>query len=269
MKFDVVVGNPPYQAFFGAKNIKLWYKFSEKMINLFPKWLLFVTPDGALSDSKNGELLHNIIKKNNFGFVEAKLHINKKYFTNVGVNTCHWIIKHKSDNLINPLLIERKKQNDIIVSICNKVVSYKKKLPISMQNGHISKSDLTENGNNKIFFSGQKLKYTNKEVDGINQLKLVFPFSVSYHKAFITKEAVGMLNHFMIINNEDEGNFILSYAMSPLFKLVANFYKKTSGFTPFVKNGMIPDLRGKEINNLYQHFNLTQEEIDYIEKSVK
>jgi hypothetical protein len=56
--------------------------------------------------------------------------------------------------------------------------------------------------------------------------------------------------------------------LSKLFIFVANNYNKTSGFTPFVKNNKIPDLRRKEVwtdRELYEHFKLTQQEIDLIE----
>ena len=72
-------------------------------------------------------------------------------------------------------------------------------------------------------------------------------------------------------SSKKEAETILAYMMSPLFKFVASSYNKTSGFTPFVKNSMVPDLRGKKWTDkaLYKHFGLTPEEIAYVEANVK
>ena len=93
------------------------------------------------------------------------------------------------------------------------------------------------------------------------------PFSSSYHSMFITDKPTGMLNMVTYIESKEEGQAIIDYAITPLFMLVANTYKKTSGFTPFVKNCMVPDLRKKDITNIYNIFELTQEEIDYVEQN--
>ena len=109
-----------------------------------------------------------------------------------------------------------------------------------------------------------KLSYTNKSVED-NYLKLVMPFSSSYHKMFITTEATGMLNLNMSLATEAEGQYIIEYAASPLFKLVASTYKKTSGFTPFVKQCLVPDLRNVKTDNLYDVFGLTAKEREYVD----
>ena len=268
MKFDVIVGNPPYDSG-GRKNIKLWYKFANKAIQL-GNIVAFVTPNAVISDKGiNGENLRKLFADNNFGFIDAKNH-DIPWFRDVGVKTCHWIIQKNNTNKIDPIILkEQKQKNPLIDSICNKVTSYNKKLIFKSMNGHVKKEDLSI-GDREIYFSGDKLSHTNKKIDN-GSLKLVFPFSASYHKIFITEKAIGMLNLYLEITTKAEGEKITQYCLSPLFKFVADNYKKTSGFTPFVKNNMIPDLREKKWTDaeLYKHFNLTKEEIDLIESSVK
>jgi hypothetical protein len=269
MKFNVVLGNPPYQdSSSAAKNVKLWYKFSEYVVSdLKPECIAFVTPNSIFRDiDSNGKRVRQSLIDNSYSVIEFNNHKNK-WFSNVGVETSHWIVKRdKIPSNVNDFVFSN--IDSIAASICNKVVSHHKKLKLVMLNGHVKKSDLSQGGKNKIMYSGQRVDYTDLHVES-NRLKIVFPFSSSYSSSFITTEATGMLNLVAFVDNMQEAEEILEYSMSPLFKFVANNYNKTSGFTPFVKNSMIPDLRGLKIECLNEYFGLTKEEIDVINSSIK
>ena len=276
MKFDVLVGNPPFDNANGAKNVKLWNTFAKQSIKL-AKTVALVTPNNVISErGKNGENLRSYIKKYNYGFIFAENH-ETDYFKGYGVSTCHWGVTSDSDDLIDPIIIKNGiKENPIVASIVSKVINSKfPKLQLKMDNGHIQRNSCNKNKDNlhtnKIIYSGSKVEYTSDLLKGSGDLKLVFPFSSSYKKMFTTNEQLGMLNLYINIKDTKEGQDIIKYANSKLFNLVANNYKKTSGFTPFVKQSQIPDLRGMNCSGLklYKHFNLTQEEIDYIENEVK
>jgi len=276
MKFDVVIGNPPFDNSTGAKNVKLWNTFAKQAIKLGDVVAL-VTPNNVISErGKNGEALRSYINQSNYGFIFAENH-EQDYFKGYGVSTCHWCVKSNSIDLVDPIVIKNGlKENPIVTSIVNKVVNSKfPKLLLQMENGHIERNSCNKTKNstyiNEIFYSGNKLEYTSDILKGSNNLKLVFPFSSSYKKMFITDKQLGMLNLYITVKNHEEGQDIIKYANSKLFNLVANNYKKTSGFTPFVKQSEIPDLRGMDCSDkkLYEYFNLTPEEIDYIENAVK
>jgi hypothetical protein len=83
---------------------------------------------------------------------------------------------------------------------------------------------------------------------------------------FVTKKPVGMLNYALVVNSQEEADYLMNYLLSPLFVFVANNYRKTSGFTPFVKNNQIPDLRGVSYDSIYRLFGLDEKEVEYIEK---
>ena len=270
MKFNVVLGNPPYDEQNTAKNIKLWRKFSEKALLLSTEYIAFVTPDGALSDTINGVKLREEIKNNSFGFISAVLHDKNgnNYFKNVGVTTCHWVLKKNSKDLINPLqVITRKELSPIENSIISKVISYPTKLDKHFEN-YVKNEEIDADGKNEFYKSADKKCRTNKDLFSIG-LKVVMPFSASYHKMFISDVPTGMLNACVLIKSKEEGQKIIDYCQTKLFKFVANNYKKTSGFTPFVKDGMIPDLRNADTSNIYSIFNLTDDEINYIENNYK
>jgi hypothetical protein len=273
MKFDVIVGNPPYDGN-GAKNVKLWAKFALRMIELNPTVLAFITPNNIISDiGINGKNLRNQITNSGFNFIYAEDH-GDKWFNDVSVATCHWIISRDSDKRrIDPILIKTNiERSPLVDGIINKVLDTTKKLSLTVANGNILRSDLLPAGvaKNPIYFSGDKLHSTSKELEVKGGLKVIFPFSSSYHKMFISEIGTGMLNAFFEIKSEHEGRVIISYANSKLFNFVARNYKKTAGFTPLIKKSMLPDLRREELwtdTELYEFFNLTDEEIALIAKA--
>ena len=266
MVFDVVLGNPPYDGG-STRNVKLWAKFSRMAVDLKPSTIAFVTPNNVVSDKGvNGAEVRKYLADNDYGFLSVRNH-DENPFKGVGVSTCHWIVAKGIEDIVDPIVLkEAIVVNDIAQAIVDKVTSYPTKLPLVMENGPIAKSDLVESGE-EICFSGPKVRYATA-VEGKGLLKVVFPFSVSYHKAFITDKACGMLNLVHYAQSQEEAEFVLAYSQTKLFKLAAKIYRKTSGFTPFVKNCMIPDLRGIDISDIYSTFNLTQEEIDYVEANV-
>ena len=268
VQFDAIVGNPPYQdSNNAAKNVKLWAEFAHKVINLNPPVIAFVTPNAAFKDvDSNGNRVRSAMMNNKYGLVEFVNH-GRTVFKDVGVETSHWIISKNSDISIEEAIFSN--IHPVAASISDKVTSYPAKLPLRMMNGDIASSELNKEGiGSLIYFTGSKPQYTESTLkDPAGELKVVIPFSSSYHKSFATIEATGMLNMAMPVKDDNEANFILEYIMSPLFKLVAATYKKTSGFTPFAKNAMIPDLRGVT-TDLYSIFGLTQEEVAYIEEAI-
>lgn len=273
MKFHVVIGNPPYDAPSGAKNRKLWRTFSQVCLALQPEYLAFVTPDNVVSETGiNGKILRQQIKDAKYGFICATRHEERQF--DAGVSTCHWIIKKDINDQIDPIIIKSNANAFQGKSIIDKINSSQdQRHKLHMHNGHVSRKSVHKTtGKFKIYFSGQQLFFTNLPVEGNGALKLVFPFSSSYHKQFITTDAVGMLNLVLPIESEDQGKRIMSYTLSKAMIFFARHFKKTSGFCPAVKSNRIPkldDTRFWTDSDVYAHFNFTPAEIDLIETTVK
>ena len=72
-----------------------------------------------------------------------------------------------------------------------------------------------------------------------------------------------MLNYYVKVSSELEGNQIMSYTTLPPMVKIASLYKKTSGFTPLVQHRMIPALERKfwTVEESYKYHDLTEEEI--------
>ena len=105
-KFDIIVGNPPYQKNFENNNGRvggssLWSEFINKFIDKLndDKYLLFITPCSWMtggSNKQSGNILNGIMKK------YTLLHLNieecSKYF-NVGSTFSYYLIKKSNDNI--------------------------------------------------------------------------------------------------------------------------------------------------------------------------
>lgn len=265
MKFEgaLIIGNPPYQnAGKKNKNAKLWYDFSVSAVDMNPAAIAFVTPEAAFKDiDSNGKKMRKIMSESGYGLKEFQRHKGKWF--DVGVETSHWIVEKGNPTEIDSGVFTYTDQ--IAITICEKVVSYPNKLKMYQEN-NVSKEDTVEDGEYEFYRSGKNKARTNKELYNSGK-KVLFPFSASYTSLFYTEDFVSGFNKIVNVKDEDEAKVIVDYCLSDLFIFVANTYKKTSGFCPFVKNELVPDLRGIDTKNLYKVFGLSQEEIEYVERS--
>lgn len=109
MKFDVVVGNPPYQDGnqTGQQN-KIYNQFSKKAIDLSNRIVAFVTPTSVCKNSKR----FSLVGQQGLSLVD----FNADTYFNVGATICSWIIdkSYNSDVTVvdsngNTTLIESNK----------------------------------------------------------------------------------------------------------------------------------------------------------------
>jgi hypothetical protein len=67
------------------------------------------------------------------------------------------------------------------------------------------------------------------------------------------------------VESEEEGIEIGETLMRPVMSFYINNWRRTAGFCPAIKNnGALPDVRGLSDEVIYERFNLTTEEIAYI-----
>ena len=93
MKFDVVVGNPPYQDIV-ALTKKLWPTFLEKCFELTKAngYIAFVTPRSWLERPQSqlsGKIVNNILSKNALVYVD----ITAKDHFDVGEKPCAYMLQ--------------------------------------------------------------------------------------------------------------------------------------------------------------------------------
>lgn len=292
--FSVVVGNPPYQGDNKGNGSNLYEKFHTKSINLLVKdgYLCLITPLNWLSP--NGNLESEFTK---FNLMFININECAKHFTGVGSEFSYYLIKKSNyytsteirtidSNFsfslrdfsflpkyisIESLSIHEKFFNNNLV--CLNVerdqshTQYSKKMI-----GNLS-SEMSDKFCHKMYNTSSKngIKYSTIKHPLTNITKILMSRS-GYLNPFLDNGDYGVLElaYFIKVGSNVEGEYILKLLQSKLYKYITTAYKY-SGFNSHIvlKRLKYPKLEVLTDRNIYKYFNLTQEEIDLIEKTIK
>jgi hypothetical protein len=294
MKFDVVIGNPPYQRS-TSKTHKLWVEFLKKSILLSKNYVAFVTPSLLFTGNSKRikDLREQVISKITY----CDFDVNK--FFNVSEDICFYILKpHGENNLdvevkmkngviekqsVSQGTLYHSKDGEIVKNIIKKIEE--KDLPkwelisdISNTDGYNTVKNLLNQGTisevmndeypYEFVHSGNQRYFTrNPSIFG-NGLKVVLNFSSTYENMFVTNGVLGKQVEGIMVENMEDANKIIRILTSKIFK----FYikkEKSGGFNSGIFK--LPKLDINKIwsdENLYNLFDLTEQEINYIESNV-
>lgn len=247
MKFDVVVGNPPYQdgSKKGGQN-KIYNQISKKALDIAKNMVAFITPTSVLKKSKR----FSLIGLNGLKFVDftANNHFN------VGTKICYWIIDKKyNGNIIvshdngithvdkNSLIFDYSMVDESFANLYMKL----KKLTntpskrmfaqnaVDAKNGRSLNQDkiyqypiykITDNGLSLIQYNKPTPKYHNK-------LKFIISMTKSIDKAIIVDVKDCDVNHLCIeIQNIEEVENLKSFILSDYFQKFCNKWKIVDGY---------------------------------------
>lgn len=293
MKFDVVVGNPPYQL---TNSKKLWPEFTQKSLSATVSngFTALVIPSSWLTSNGSAfkKVRETILNHHNL----KRISRDANHHFDVGQDILYFVssnntytgsteyVKDSGVEIINLRNgIPQTKHEAFVSGILSKVIeSPHQRIPFVF-NDSLSSSEVvreqTPTHQYRCYYSTANIGYISKPLDLHGSLKIGVNFSSSYYseKAVdknmpITTDSVGGLMVFYPVGSEAEGILIRQYLCSKLFRFfVANFKKKNTGFSDAVKRRMLPLLETKqwEDSEIYAHFGLTQEEIDYIEDTIK
>lgn len=302
-KFDVVVGNPPYQASDNKSN-KLWVKFSKKSFNI-SDGICFVVPISLMISESNqiSEIRRYMLKKNNV------FNLTRNNIFDVGEKVVFFT--SKSDGKENTLIIfpdgtEKKivnseilhrlpidKNDNLKISIIKKVENHKDRndyvydfnpgsnqtTPERLKNKGLISYTEDDVFKYKVHHSASKTLYSrvlNSEYSRDNkttygELKVVLNYSggfIGEKYMFLSKNLIGKQMVGILVDNEEIGKNIIDIYSSNIF----NWYiknEKSGGFnTGIFKLPRIDFHRKWSNHDLYEYFGLTQEEIDLIEKTI-
>jgi hypothetical protein len=294
MKFDVIVGNPPYQRK-TSKTHKLWVEFLKQSYNLSNGYVFYVTP--TLLFTGNSKRISNLRKEILPKVVYCNFDVNK--FFSVSEDICSYLIdksKNSEENIVvkmkngethyqncNQETIYSDFSETIIRDIINKVENLK--LPklnlvsdISNTDGYRTVKNLLKDGvisktqsedfPNEFIHSGSQKYYTHKDSKFGNGLKVVINFSSSYDKMFMTNGVLGKQVEGILVDTHEEGERVIRIFTSKIFK----FYiknEKSGGFNSGIFKLPNIDLnRDWSDEELYILFGLNENEINFVESNV-
>lgn len=259
-KFDVVIGNPPYQETSNSDvkssdqgRVKLWMKFVNKSLENSED-ILFVTPNNWLSKTC---YLNDIFREKLVSSEIDSNYLGQNYFKGVGSTFCYYLLSNNKSsddieitsagskvnfNIIDMSLFPTKDLTTQSISIFNKVQS--KKI--------------------------ESLNFTRERYNLLPNLELCISIDRSKNKGFVksVSDIYNTSSYWYVCSNQDELEILLNNLNTKLYKfLIKNIRSgmaivSTINSLPIIKDKIYSD------HELYQLFDLSEDEIDFIKKII-
>lgn len=298
MKFDVIVGNPPYQdSTSSSESIKLWSLFSEVSINeklAEGGYICFVTPQhltsfsrATIKQTKPVHRLQHLLETYNFIYCDytADNHFN------VGTSICSWMLqKEAAKNVKTEFIFEDKVKildytanSNVNPTLADSIID--KVFYNTTHNKHhryrhlFTKIELSEKETseftNPIIWNSKKADtmYSKKRLD--SNLKLTIhnfkPFRISKHNLFITDKDVSHSYFYLKGTQEELEGYQRQFSELKLFRYLSENFKNSKGVYLIAQLQEIIPILDPLYNwtdeAVYKEFKLTSEEIKVIEST--
>jgi tRNA1(Val) A37 N6-methylase TrmN6 len=299
-KYDLIMANPPYAKLLengkrSSKNHNLIKVFIEKSLSLLNPngYLLFITPDNWMSYADRNILIEQITE---LQIIHLDIHSAKKYFKKIGSSFTWYIVQncpfYKNINVSGiwkkkeyfgsvisnkrkyiPLLYNQIIQNILLKTIDN--TSLKKfDIKTSSDLHKFSKAEFISNIKDNIY--KYKLIHTpNQTVYSSKPHKFqegykIFISTTDKYSVFI--DNCGMTQSIVFIQciNEEQAKKYLQILQHPLYVFINNICRWGNfNNIRILQKFPIPNIEYTGVQSeIYNYFNITNEEINYINQNL-
>jgi hypothetical protein len=282
-KFDIIVGNPPYQDSESESDAgKLYIDFTKKSIKLSNDIIIFVTPETIVRDGRNK---FNIKNEKGLCYVNHK----SNDFFKVGVTIVSWVINKKVDSnhikIVNrDGTVDYRNKNDSLVDfnelskvkLFERLKKEKSKLFIIDQSGN-NWSKIKLDGLYKVNknVNNDKIEYTNIKPKLYGRKKLVISMSKSYDRKnlYESYDDFGELHVMLDITDysDEQVTNVKKFLFNPICVGICNNYKKIykKGFNSMLYLFPQIDINKKYTNDDVKNlFKLSDNDVEYLTKNI-
>tara|TARA_B110000879_G_C11166282_1_gene511393 strand:+ start:1410 stop:2690 length:1281 start_codon:yes stop_codon:yes gene_type:complete len=295
-QYDLIVANPPYAKLLengkrASKNHNLIKNFIQKSLDCLKPggYLLFITPDNWMSYADRNELIKILTR---LQIVHLDIHRAKKYFKKIGSSFTWYLIQNTpayTDINISgiwkkieytsvvpsierryiPLLYTNEVYHILSKTVDNNSLA-KFKVETTSDLHRYTKKDFIQDTPDDIF--KYKLIHTPKQTcyasrphkfqDGYK----VFISTTDKYKVFVDNCGMTQSIVFIRCSSEEQANKIKRVLEHPLYVFINNLCRWGNfNNIRILQNFPIPDVDdNNDINEIYNHFNITDEEIQFI-----
>lgn len=326
MKFDVIIGNPPYQLSDGGGDGSsaqpIYHRFVQQAKKLNPNYLSMIIParwysgGKGLDDFRNEmlndqrlEVIHDFPETADcFPGINIRGGVCYFLWNKTHVGECS-IYNHKQQavtQMKRPLLEKGAetfiRYNDA-VSILNKVMSFKEemmdtrvssRLPFGIPSNFtdysvdkdaahsvtLYRSERSKNADKRVFISPINIT---KNIEWKDKIKVLvskaspggdeYPHAIISSPILAEKNSVCTETYLIVdfVNSEEEGNNLISYMQTRFFRFMMSLIKNTQNISKGVFAFVPVQEWSKSWSDeeLYSKYNLTNEEISFIESMIK
>jgi len=299
-KYDLIVANPPYAKILengkrASKNHNLIKDFIEKSLEKLNEngYLLFITPDNWMSYADRNKLIKIITR---LQIIHLDIHSAKKYFKKIGSSFTWYLIQNcKHYKNIEISGIWKKKEykcsvkskircyipllyNKIVDNILSKTIDNddleKFKIQTSSFLHKYTKKDFindekTDKYKYKLIHTPKQTVYSSIPHKFQNEYK-IFISTTDKYNVFVDNCGMTQSIVFIICSNKKEAEKYSSILKHPLYVFINNICRWGNfNNIRILQHFPIPNINytGK-LNEIYDYFNITQDEINYIDKNI-
>jgi site-specific DNA-methyltransferase (adenine-specific) len=295
MKIDCVIGNPPYQGRKENSDSALWSIFVNLGFDLLSPTgiLVFITPTTWVGNTSKSKKANYSVFIDNHVKVFKRLSNEEKvrYFSTVGSSFGYYVLArgsgkteiHCEDGVYNKQLQIGEPLpntlNSITLSIHDKLANIEK---ICVENNFECHGQKLKNKNMvsdynagefqyKTYYSHNLVRWSSIRQSIFDDIKVMIPNVSTLGNAFLDKDCNFSQDIFyVVVSSIDDGNNLVALMRSTLFTYISKQYRQGRNLGYCLKFLPKVDLtRTWTDAELYEHFGLTQEEIDYIEANTK
>jgi hypothetical protein len=295
MKFDVIVGNPPFQGRKENSDSSLWNVFANHGFELLlPNGvLLFITPTTWIGKTSRHKKANYSVFVDNHVKTFKKLSSEErvKYFPSVGSSFGYYVLAqgtgktaiHCEDGVHTRLLRSGEPLpntlNSNSLSIHDKLANTNK---FCVEKNFECHGQKLKNNNQvcdsktgkfqyKTYYSHNLIRWASVKQSLFGSLKVMIPDVSVLGNVFLDKDC--NFNEdivYISVNSKKEGKNLVSLMKRNLFLYINKQYRQGRNLGHCLKFIPAVDLsRTWTDQELYEHFGLTEEEIDYIEANTK